>query len=78
MKLSEDLKILNVPEIIIEKAQVIEKLCADQFNSPYMQLYSGANYECRYCGAFQVKEGRMEHDTSCPHRRYKFIIGDLT
>lgn len=66
------------PVVSLVNGEVIEDLldlCNQQFISPMVQPYAGANRECIFCGAIEKRNGAVDHSVSdCPVMKYLAIV----
>ena len=51
-------------------------LCNEQFLYPMGQKFAGANRECMFCGACELRNGDVPHSANCPSVKYIAIVED--
>ena len=49
-------------------------LCNEYFTNPFVKPYAGANSECIFCGAMELKNGGADHSAAdCPVVKYQSL-----
>jgi len=66
------------PSISLVNGEIIKDLldlCNEHFIESFIKPYAGANSECKFCGARELKSGKADHLVAdCPVMKYHDIV----
>lgn len=58
-----------------KKFEELKDMCDNWFVNVFVRPYSGANEECRFCGAIKLRNGNVDHSyVDCPVIKYQEIL----